>query len=118
MSTDLDNRLKNLKNKVQQKQNLSQHERDGLKWLTKEVKENRLAIALADKGGATLGLIVYPYLLRKKVLEKFENESCYEKVTRDDPTRKLHNDLIQLWVKGKNNNFISPQDARKTLMGI
>ena len=112
ISQEHDNRLNNGKKTVQHKQNLSKHEQDGLAWLTKQVNENKLAIVPADKGGATL--IVYPSLLRKKVLEKLQNESLYEKLPRD-PIQTLHGHLFKIWVKGKNNDFVTPAEAKEVI---
>ena len=68
----------------------------------------------ADKGGAIL--IVYPELLTKKVKEKVNNPTLYEKLA-SDPTFELHKELFNLWVKGKKDGHITPEDA-KEIMGV
>ena len=60
------------------KSNLSKNEIEGLKWL-KETK-GKISVVQADKGGAII--IADPNLLRKKVLEKLENEQLYTKLQR------------------------------------
>ena len=75
---------------------------------------HKIAIVTADKGGSTL--IVDPTMLRKNTLEKLENPQLYKKL-QNDPLKDLHRELFQLWVQGKQNNFVSPEEA-KYVMGI
>ena len=98
--------LNNKKNK--KKQNLSKNERDGLKWLQNMSAKNKIAIVQADKGGAIL--IVRPELLRKKVVEKLENNQLYTKLT-GDPLCQLKKELFELWKIGKTNKYISDKVA-------
>ena len=75
----------------------------------------RIAIVTTDKGGSTL--IVDPTMLRrKKTLEKLENPQLYKKL-QNDPLKDLHRELFQLWVQGKQNNFVSPEEV-KFVMGV
>jgi len=94
--------------------NLSSEELKGLKWLEKMTQDNKLCVVPADKGGAIL--IVYPDLLRDRVLEKLNNPSLYLKLP-NDPTHSLHQELFKLWVKGKENGLITAKDA-KSIMGV
>ena len=72
MARDLDSHLKSQKKlKKPGNSNLSLEERKGLKWFEDMISKNKLSVVSADKGGATL--IVYPELLRRKVLEKLNN---------------------------------------------
>ena len=94
--------------------NLTTDEMKGLKWLENSIEQGKIAITQADKGGATL--IVKPELLVKKTLEKLDNPNLYEKLIHD-PTFSLHEELFNLWVEGKTNNFVSAKEA-KDIMGI
>ena len=94
--------------------NLSSEELKGLKWLEKMTQDNKLCVVPADKGGAIL--IVYPDLLRDKVLEKLNNPSLYIKLP-NDPTHSLHQELFKMWVKGKETGLVSARDA-KSIMGV
>ena len=110
-----DSRLKSQKKlKKPGNSNLSLEERKGLKWLEDMISKNKLSVVSADKGGATL--IVYPELLRRKVLEKLNNPDLYTKL-RTDPTQDLHRELFKFWVTGKENGFITPVTAKK-VMGV
>ena len=102
------------RNKPPKKSNLSAEELKGLKWLEKMTQDNKICVIKADKGGAIL--IVYPELLRNKVLEKLNNPDLYTRLIKD-PTLSLHQDLFKLWITGKENGFVSPPDA-KTVMGV
>ena len=93
MARDLDSQKKL---KKPGNSNLSLEERKGLKWLEDMISKNKLSVVSADKGGAIL--IVYPELLRRKVLEKLNNPDLYTKL-RTDPTQDLHRELFKLWVK-------------------
>ena len=77
-------------------------------------QDNKICVVQADKGGAIL--IVYPDLLRNKVLEKLTNPALYTRLNKD-PTISLHQELFKLWVSGKENGFVSPLDA-KSVMGV
>ena len=112
MSKDLDHRLKN--KKKPQEQNLSIIERSGLTWLEKMTAENKIAIVPADKGGAIL--VIDPNVLRRKVLEKLNNEDLYQKIDKD-PVHDLHKELFDVWIRGKQQGFVSAQIA-KDVMGI
>ena len=114
MSNDLDSRLRRKTALGPKKSNLSAAELKGLQWLEKQTRDEKISIVEADKGGAIL--IVYPSLLKKKTLEKLENPSLYEKLP-EDPTQKLHKELFNLWVKGKEDGFVSPRQA-KEIMGV
>ena len=113
MNTELDHQLKSQKRK-RGKHNLSLDEREGLKWLEKMTSENKISIVPADKGGAIL--IVYPDLLRRKVLEKLENKDLYQKLDKD-PTPNLYKELFDLWLQGKEKELVSAHDA-KTVLGV
>ena len=96
------------------KKNITKDEESGLNWLVKKSNAGELAVVKADKGGALL--IVYPELLRRKVLDKLENEKLYVKF-KDDPTEKLYSELFDLWVFGKEKGFVSAQEA-SSVMGV
>ena len=96
------------------KKNLSHLEEIGLKWLREMVKEDKLSICKADKGGATL--LVPPEFLIQKVKEKVENPDLY-KFIDGDPRKGYHDDLIQLWKDGKDKSFVSEIEA-KQIVGI
>ena len=94
--------------------NLTKVEEQGLKWLEKKVNSEEIAVVEADKGGAII--ITTPQLLKKKTLEKLENEELYEKISTN-PTKDLHKELVDLWIKGKNTGLVSAKTA-STVMGI
>ena len=94
--------------------NITKDEENGLKWLIKKTATGEISVVKADKGGALL--IVYPDLLKRKVLEKLENEDLYMQF-KDDPSDKLYSELFDLWVDGKLKGYISPEEA-KAVMGI
>ena len=96
------------------KKNITKDEENGLRWLVKKTSAGEIAVVKADKGGAIL--IVYPSLLRQKVVEKLENEELYKKFTKD-PSDKLHTKLFNLWLDGKFNGYVSSQEAR-AVMGV
>ena len=114
METELDQLLQSSSPKIPKKLNLTPEEKRGLKWLQDHVDSHQIAITPADKGGSIL--IVDPELLRKKTLEKLENPSLYRKLDKD-PLPKLHEKLFSHWVKGKENSFISAEEA-KFVMGV
>ena len=99
---------------LHKKKNITQDEEEGLNWLIKGTEEGRLAVVQADKGGALL--IVYPTLLRQKVIEKLEDPSLYQKLDKD-PTNELYDELFKKWVKGKTKRFVSDAEAKK-VMGV
>ena len=96
------------------KKNITKDEENGLKWLIKKTSAGDIAVVKADKGGALL--IVYPDLLRSKVIEKLENEDLYIQF-KNDPSDKLHSELFDLWVDGKIKGYVSCQEAN-AVMGI
>jgi len=112
MSQDLDSKLRRRTDLIPKKSNLSATELEGLKWLEKQTRDEKISILEADKGGAIL--IVYPSLLKKKTLEKLEDPSLYEKLP-EDPTQTLHKELFNLWVEGKENSFVSPKEAKEIM---
>ena len=114
MQSDLDQILQAQRPKKRKKQNLTPCEEKGLKWLQKNVSTKTISIVSADKGGSTL--IVDPQMLRKKTLEKLENPNLYRKLEKD-PLPALQKELFQLWVLGKENLFVSPEEA-KYVMGV
>ena len=73
--------LLNRNKKMSRKSNLTKNEIEGLKWLKEMSTKGKISVVQADKGGAIL--IVDPNLLRKKVLEKLENDQLYTKLQRD-----------------------------------
>ena len=117
----VDNMISSHNNKLRKKsstsilkKNITKDEELGLNWLVKKSNASELSVVKADKGGALL--IVYPELLRRKVLEKLENKDLYNKY-KDDPTEKLHAELLELWILAKRKGFVSPQEA-SAVMGI
>ena len=97
LSSQLD--LELVKKKYPKKrQNLTNDEKDGLNWLIRMTNADKLSVVRADKGGAIL--IVYPELLKKKVMEKLNNPSLYT-LLNEDPTKSFHKELYNLWVHGK-----------------
>ena len=114
MQTELDQLRQQKPKNHRKKRNLNLEEQKGLKWLQQNVNLRRIAILTADKGGSTL--IVDPTMLRKKTLEKLESPQLYKKL-QNDPLKDLHRELFQLWVQGKQNNFVSPEEA-KYVMGL
>ena len=96
------------------KKNITKEEEEGLRWLIKETNEHNIAVVKADKGGAIL--IVDPKLLEKAVADKLENPDLYELINHD-PTEPLHNELFNTWVRGKNSEFVSANEAQR-VMGV
>jgi hypothetical protein len=90
------------------KSNLSSDEQHGLKWLKEMSDKSKISIVQADKGGAIL--IVKPDLLRKKVLEKLENEQLYTKLQKD-PLNDLKKELFDIWKFGKIQEHVSDKIA-------
>ena len=85
--------LLNTKKRKSRKSNLSKNEVEGLKWLKEMSTKGKLSVVQANKRGAIL--IVYPDLLRKKVLEKLEDEQLYTQL-RNDPLNELKEELFEL----------------------
>ena len=112
MANDLDKHLSKLAKHP--KSNLTADESNGLKWLNSSISEGKIAIVPADKGGATL--IVPPEILRKKTLAKLNNTDIYEKIVHD-PNHSLYDKLNNLWISGKDQNLVTPQEA-KEVVGI
>jgi hypothetical protein len=113
MASELDHGLKTAVS-THPKSNLTHDEQKGLDWLNDHISKGILAVVPADKGGAIL--IVYPDLLKKKTLEKLNDDSLYDKLD-SDPNRELSQKLHALWVQGKTNNLVSAQEA-KEVVGI
>ena len=86
----------------------------GLRWLIKESKESNIAVVKADKGSAILR--VEPSLLETAVLKKLEDTSLYT-CLEEDPTDQLSDELYSLWLTGKMEKFVTPEEAYK-VMGI
>ena len=101
MKNELDHKL--ISNTPNKKMNLTRDEGQGLKWLQTKISEGKIAVTKADKGGATL--IVYTELLKRKSLEKLEDTNLYEKLN-EDPSKKLHSDLIKTWIGGKKQTLL------------
>ena len=103
-----------LRNTVQSnpKSNLTLDEQQGLKWLNDNISNGKLSVIPADKGGAIL--IVYPELLKKKTLEKLNNQNLYNKLDQD-PNNKLSQRLHNFWVQGKTSNLVTAQEAREVV---
>ena len=108
----LDQKL--LQKEKKNRKNLSKDEISGLEWLQKMINEDKLAVVQADKGGAIL--LVYPDLLKTLVKRKLNDPEIYNKLSKN-PTKELHNELFQLWVKGKEKTFITADEA-KDIMGV
>ena len=100
--------LLNRKKKMSRKSNLTKNEKEGLKWLKEMSTKGEISVVQADKGGAIL--IVKPDLLRKKVMEKLENEHLYKKLQKD-PTNDLKKELFELWKEGKRQKHVSDRMA-------
>ena len=101
-------------NDLTRKKNVTKDEEEGLRWLIKQTREQKIAVVKADKGGAIL--VVEPSLLENAVVEKLENPELYERL-EIDPTNNLYDELFNLWVKGKKAEFITPNEAAK-VMGV
>ena len=100
-------------NKVK-KCNLSFYERKGLEWLSKKVMNEEIFVTEADKGGA---ILLNPrFLLEQKIKEKFENRALYE-LLKNDPRKEIYDEMIFLWKKGKNENFVTELEAQE-IVGI
>ena len=96
------------------KVNLSKAENLGLKWLIDKTTAEEIAIVPADKGDAIL--IVDPIMLKRKVLEKLEDPTLYQKIP-GDPTKDLSSELYQEWVNGKTEGHVTAEEAKK-VMGV
>ena len=48
--------------------------------------------------------------------EKLDDPNLYKKLVKD-PTEDLHNELFELWVKGKQSNFVTSYEAAR-VMGV
>ena len=65
---------------------------------------------------------MHPYCLsqnakeKKNNLEKLENPNLYENLGKD-PVSELHKEVFSLWVEGKNEQFITANDA-SFVMGV
>ena len=91
------------------KQNLSKSERQGLKWILKEVNSGNVRVVKADKGGAVC-IVPNSYmqsLEERKLLDKTKYVNLGEK----DPTKDAHQSLLSLWRKGEDSNFVSRDEA-------
>ena len=113
ISNDHNGRLQ-FENIPSRKKNLTKDESEGLNWLIKQTREDKIAVVKADKGGALL--IVDPNLLEKVVLNKLNDSNLYN-LLESDPTNSLSDELFSLWLFGKKPGFISDYDAQK-VMGI
>ena len=58
-------------------------EREGLSWLEKNVKEGRIAITLADKGGSVI--ITTPDVIRDITRSKLSDQTIYTNLGGADP---------------------------------
>ena len=74
-------KIEGLNHKQNTKRNLTHREVAGMKWCKKVVKERRLYITKADKGGAIL--ILDAEIVQKIVLETLQNEDKYTKLNKD-----------------------------------
>ena len=115
MQDELENELrKSNRTNGHRQSNLSKGEMEGVKWLQSQINQDKLAVVQADKGGAII--LTTPQLLKKKVLEKLENDDLYEKIP-SDPTKELHSELVDLWRNGKTANLVGANTA-SNVMGI
>ena len=113
ISNDHNGRLQ-FENIPSRKKNLTKDESEGLNWLIKQTREDKIAVVKADKGGALL--IVDPNLLEKVVLDKLNNSNIYN-LLESNPTNGLSDELFSLWLFGKKHGYVSDYDAQK-VMGI
>ena len=114
MEAELDQIIQSNQPKTRKAQNLTPEEKAGLKWLNNKVDSNQIAVVQADKGGSIL--LVDPEMLHRRTLQKLEDPQLYHKLKKD-PVADLHKDLFNLWVEGKENSFVTPEEARY-VMGI
>jgi hypothetical protein len=93
--------------------NLSKSERQGLKWILKEVKQGDLRVVQADKGGA---LCVLPKSFMSRLEEeKLTDSERFTNMGERDPTPQAHKTLLDLWRSAEDENLVSREEAYETV---
>ena len=88
--------------------NLTYLERKGLLWCRKAIRERRLYITKADKGGAML--ILDAELVNDIILSKLNDEKNFVKLT-SDPRSRIKSDIKHLTLKFEEKGLISRNDC-------
>ena len=96
------------------KSNLTPAEREGQKWIMEKIKDKKLFLSKADKGGATL-ILGYDTVIETIEKELFDNTK-YEilKQKADTHCEKTTNNIKEIVLQLNKNNIINDKD--KTLI--
>ena len=88
-------------------------EREGLQWLKNAVKCRKIAVTQADKGGCIL--IVDPELIITSTLEKLNDACRYKCLGKVNPLPELKKDLLRYWKFAVLKNYVTEDQAKKTV---
>lgn len=102
VSHDMDKMLENRQNK--RRDNLSKSERDALNCLA---KNDDIIVKPADKGGAVVVMDKSYYIT--EALRQLENNVYYERL-RNNPIENMKNELKDILLQGKDQNWISDNE--------
>ena len=85
---------------------------EGVEWLHEKSTNLEIIVDNADKGGA---ILVYPpTLAEQKILEKVTDENLYTCMNKD-PSDNIYDKLIDIWKNGKENKFVTENEAFRTV---
>ena len=92
--------------------NMNKFEQEGYNWLVKNISQGNIAITSADKGGAII--VTTPQVIREITEAKLNDPTRYRKI-QCDPTPVLQERLENVWVEGHRKEFVTAEQAKKTI---
>ena len=100
-------------NVMKPKRNLNRFEKEGLFWLRQAIKDEKIAITSADKGGAIL--VLNPSQIRATTEEKLTDISRYVNIGLENPLPNLKRNLNEVWIEGFNKGYVTKDELNKTM---
>ena len=89
--------------------NLSKSEKQGFKWILKELDHGDVRVVQADKGGALC--IVPKSYIQLLEQDKLDDSNRYENLGSVDPTPAAQEKMYELWRDGEDQHHISREES-------
>ena len=96
-----------------QRSNLSKKERNGLKWILKEIDSGDVRVVQADKGGA-LCIVPKAYIKRLEQ-QKLNDDSKYINLGEEDPSPDALEVLLNKWREGEDNDHVNGHESHEVV---
>ena len=93
--------------------NMKRFEQEGLDWLKAAVRDGKIAITSADKGGAIL--ILTPVMIKSLTEEKLTDPNRYINLDKKDPIPELSRELLDHWKVGVEEKYVDSKQAKSTV---